>query len=181
MYWRVVVSTRTLRPANCARFASFPLQVPPSGATSRNRRHMRTPVHARPMARQPPRTRASTFSITSPALPFGIIAHRRDEATGGLYARWGYDRIRRTEFAHTRPCLRSWPFDSLSLLPSFLLKYRKDRGGSLGRRFRGCILHVRYHFRPVRRGRTRHRPASGQAGHLKESKVARLSRHGLDL
>ena len=108
-------------------------------------------------------------SIAAVTPPFGIIAHRRDEATGGLYARWGYGSIRRTEFARTRLCLRSWLVDSLSLLPSLLPEHRKDRRRALGRRFRGRVLRVRHHVRPVRRGRARHGPALDQAGHFEES------------
>ena len=124
-----------------------------------------------PSGRQPP----YVPSITAVTPPFGIIAHRRDEATGGLYARWGYGSIRRTEFARTRLCLRSRLVDSLPLLPGLLPEHRKDRRRALGRRFRGRVLRVRHHFRPVRRGRARHGPASDQAGHLE--KILARQRH----
>ena len=109
------------------------------------------------------------FQHNGARLPFGIIAHRRDEATGGLYARWGYGSIRRTEFARTRLCLRSWFVDSLSLLPGLLPEHSKDRRRALGRRFRGRVLRVRHHFRPVCRGRACHGPVLYQAGNLEES------------
>ena len=108
-------------------------------------------------------------SIAAATPPFGIIAHRRDEATGGLYARWGYDNVCRTEFARTRLCLRSWLVDSLPLLPGLLPEHRKDRRRALGRRFRGRVLRVRHHVHPVRHGRARHGPAPDQAGHFEES------------